>query len=60
MLKSRQSYDSMQAIVRFIRKFADSSNGADTIEKADRLVRHMGTSPTEEFLATISELAYEP
>ncbi len=37
-------------------KFADSSHGADKIEKAVQLARHIGTSPIGEFLSNISEL----
>jgi hypothetical protein len=45
------------ANIRFLRKFADSSNGTDKIEKAIRLAKHIDTSPTGEFLSNISELA---
>ncbi len=37
-----------------LRKFADSSNGSDKVEKAVRLAKHMGRSPTEELLSNIS------
>ena len=38
------------AVNWFLRKFADASNGADLIEKAVRLAKHIGTSPTGECL----------
>jgi hypothetical protein len=40
-----------------LRKFADSSNRADKIEKAVRLAKQIGTSPTGQVLSNISELA---
>jgi hypothetical protein len=53
----RGGYASEVANLWFLRKFADSSNGADTIEKVVRLAKHMATSPTGEFLSNISEPA---
>ena len=46
-----------QRTKRLLRKFADSSNGSDKVEKAVRLVKHIGTFPTGGFLSNISELA---
>jgi hypothetical protein len=42
---------------RYLRKFADSSNGSEKVEKAVWLAEHIGTFPTEVFLSTISKLA---
>jgi hypothetical protein len=45
------------ATLWFFRKFADSSNGSEKVEKAVRLTKHIGPFPTGEFLSNISEVA---
>jgi len=49
--------DKKMARIWILRKFADSSNGSEKVEKAVWLAERIGTFPTDVFLSIISKLA---